>query len=154
VLLAAVGSVLVAPAKGAALKRLGIGWALGVVVVAVVLAATRRSFLSHTSDVVPSSVVRDLFDAIVASLRFALGLVFALAVILAALVAIVSLPTFAERWARPTQIGVSLLAAAALLLMNDPTWGYVLVVVVAFAVTEIVLEIVRRRDLQTTTVAA
>jgi hypothetical protein len=84
---------------------------------------------------------------------WALG-VFALAVILAALVAIVSLPTFAERWARPTQIGVSLLAAAALLLKNDPTWGYVLVILVAFAVTEIVLEMVRRRDLQTTTAAA
>ena len=147
-LLAAVGSIVVAPRKGSALKRLGVGLALVVVVIAIVVGLTRRQFLSASGDTVPSGVIASFFDALVNSIRFAFRLVFVLGVVMAALVAIVSLPSYAARWARPTQIGVAILGVGAVMAAHDPTWGTVIAVVLFVAVVEAILEIARRRGLE------
>jgi hypothetical protein len=94
------------------MKRLGVGLALVVVAVAVVVAATLRAFLSATGDTVPTPVVASFFDALVQSMRFAFRLVFVLGLVMALLVAIVSLPSHPTRWARPTQIASPSLASA------------------------------------------
>ena len=67
-LFTAIGSVLVAPRRGAALKRLGVGLALVVVVIAVAVAFTRRAFVDAATQTVPSGVAGSFFDAIVNSI--------------------------------------------------------------------------------------
>jgi len=146
-LVTAVGSVVVAPAKAAALKRLGVGLALVVVVVAVAIAVTRRGFLSATGGTVPTPVIASFFDALVQSMRFALRLVFILGLLMAILVSIVNLPSYAARLARPTQIGVAVIGVGALIASDNPTWGYVLAIVAAVLATLVILEGARRRGL-------
>jgi hypothetical protein len=146
-LVAAIASVAVAPKRGSALKRLGVGLALVVVVVAVGVAATRRAFVSAAGATVPTAVVGSFFDAVVGSIRFAFRLVFVLGLVMALLVAIVSLPGYATRWARATQVGVAVIGVAALVALKEPTWGLVLFIIVLVVVAEIALEVARRRGL-------
>ena len=93
----------------------------------------------------PSGVAGSFFDALLDShpVRVPAGLRARRGV--AALVAIASLPSYATRWARPTQVGVALLGAVALVAANDPTWAFVLAILVLVVATEVVLEVVRRR---------
>jgi hypothetical protein len=148
-LVAAVGSVVVARRRAAALLRLGIGLAVVVLVIAVGVAFARRQFLDAIEGgTVPTAVAGSFFDAIVDSIRFAFRAVFVLSVVMAALVAITSLPSYARRWARVTQVAVALLGAAILLAANDLTWGLVLAVVVLVVAAEIALEVIRRRGLE------
>jgi hypothetical protein len=148
-LLAAIGSVLLAPRRKAALIRLAIGLAAVVVVIGVGVAAARRAFVSSIGQTVPSSVAGSFFDAIVNSIRFGFRLVFVLALIVAALVAVASLPSYPTRWARPAQIGVAVLAAVALIAAPEPTTGLVLLIVILLVVAEVALEVARRRGLAT-----
>jgi hypothetical protein len=146
-LAAAIASVAVAPKRGSALKRLGVGLALIVVVVAIGVATTRRAFVSAAGQTVPTAVVGSFFDALVGSIRFAFRLVFVLGLVMALLVAIVSLPGYATRWARATQIGVAVIGVGALVALKEPTWGLVLFIIVLVVVAEIALEVARRRGL-------
>jgi hypothetical protein len=146
-LVGAIVSVVVAPSRGAALKRLGIGLALVVVVIAIGIALTRRAFVSAAGETVPTAVASSFFDTLVAGIRFAFRFVFVLGVVMALLVAIVSLPSYASRWARPTQIGVAVVGVAALIALREPTWGLVLFVVALVLVAEAGLEVARRRGL-------
>jgi chromate transport protein ChrA len=70
-----------------------------------------------------------------------------LALIVAALVAVASLPSYPTRWARPAQIGVAVLAAVALIAAPEPTTGLVLLIVILLVVAEVALEVARRRSL-------
>jgi len=144
---AAAASIAVAPKRGPALRRLGVGLALVVVVVAIAVGITRRAFVTAAGQTVPSAVVGSFFDALVDSIRFAFRLVFVLGLVMALLVAIVSLPSYATRWARPTQVGVAVIGVAALVALKQPTWGLVLAIVVLVVIAEVVLEIARRRGL-------
>ena len=145
---AAIASVAVAPKRGSALKRLGVGLALVVVVVAIAVGVTRRAFVSAAGQTVPTAVASSFFDAIVDSIRFAFRLVFVLGLVMALLVAIVNLPAYATRWARPTQIGVAVVGVGALVALKEPTWGLVLALLVLVVVAEVVLEVARRRGLE------
>ena len=149
-LVAAIASVVVAPGRRAALLRLGVGLAAVVIVVAVAVAVARRDFVSAVGDTVPTAVAGSFFDALADSLRFVFRLVFVLGLAIAALVAIASLPTYATRWARPTQIGVALLGAIAVVAAQDPSWTFVLALLVLVGATEVALEIVRRRRVHAT----
>jgi len=145
---AAIASVAVATKRGSALKRLGVGLALVVVVVAIGVAMTRRAFVSAAGETVPTAVVSSFFDALVDSIRFAFRLVFVLGLVMALLVAIVSLPSYATRWARPTQIGVAVIGVGALVALKQPTWGLVAFLLVLVVVAEVALEVARRRGLE------
>jgi hypothetical protein len=93
-------------------------------------------------------VVSSFFDALVDSIRFAFRLVFVLGLVMALLVAIVSLPGYATRWARPTQIGVAVIGVGALVALKQPTWGLVAFLLVLVVVAEVALEVARRRGLE------
>jgi hypothetical protein len=93
-------------------------------------------------------VVSSFFDALVDSIRFAFRLVFVLGLVMALLVAIVSLPGYATRWARATQVGVAVIGVGALVALKQPTWGLVAFLVVLVVVAEAVLEVARRRGLE------
>ena len=147
-LAAAIASVAVATKRGSALKRLGVGLALVVVVVAIGVGVTRRAFVNAAGETVPSAVVSSFFDVLANSIRFAFRLVFVLGLVMALLVAIVSLPSYATRWARGTQVGVAVIGVGALVALKEPTWGLVAFLVVLVVVAEVALEVARRRGLE------
>ena len=143
----AIASVIVAPRRGAALKRLGIGLALVVVVIAVAVALTRRAFVDAATQTVPSGVAGSFFDAMVNSIRFASPLgVRARAghgpprrhrqpAVLRDQVG----PPDPDRRRGAGSRGRDGRPA--------PTWAVVLAILIAVAVAEIILEIARRRGL-------
>ena len=142
-ILAAAASVLVAPRRGRAVVRLGVGLAVGVVVAAIGVSVTRDAFVDDVGNV-PAPVVGALFDALADSLRVGLRFVFVIGVAAAILAVIVMHPAYATRWSRPAQLGVLAVGLIALLVRDDLTTSYVLAVALATVVAIILLEVLRR----------
>lgn len=142
---AAVGSVLLAPDRRRGLKRLGIGVAFSMVLVAVGLSIARRAFLDAITGGLPRPVASSFFDAVTGSMRAGFRGTFVIGTVLALLVFITERRDFADRWARPTQIAVGALGIVAIVARDDPNPGYLGFIVVSTAMTIAALEIVRRR---------
>jgi hypothetical protein len=144
---AAVGSVLVASDRARAVRRLGVGVALSMVLVAIGLSIARRAFLEAISGGLPRPVAAGFFDAVASSMRTGFRATFVIGLLLALLVLIAGRSDFADRWARPTQIAIGGLGVLAILARDQPDTGYVIFVLVAAAATIAILEVVRRRGL-------
>ena len=143
-ILAAAASVVVAPRRGRAVVRLGVGLAVGVVIAAIGVSIMRDAFVDDVGNV-PAPVVGALFDALTDSLRVGLRFVFVTAIAAAILAVIVIHPAYATRWSRPAQVGVLAVGLIALLVRDDLTTGYVLAVALATVVAIILLEVLRRK---------
>jgi hypothetical protein len=146
-LAAAVGSVLVAPDRRRAVSRLGIGFALAMLLVAVGLGVARSAFLGAVGSAVPTEVAGSFYDAVVGSMRAGFRSIFAVGLILAGLVLLTAQPSWARRWARPTQVAVAVLGVLVILGWTDPQPGFILFVLVLTAAAVLILEVVRRRTL-------
>jgi hypothetical protein len=131
-----VGTVLVARRRGHALIRLGLGFAITMVLVAIGINVARNAFLGALKgEIVPKNVGAALFDAIAGSLKAGFRVVFWGGIALALVV--VALPLIAKRPAlvRPTQIGVAVLGVALLVAWDHPTTvGVILLVLFVIGV--------------------
>jgi hypothetical protein len=139
--------VFVARDRGRAIRRLGVGVALSMVLVAVGLSIARRAFLEAIAGGLPRPVAAGFFDAVAGSMRTGFRGTFVIGLLLALLVLIAGRPDFADRWARPTQIAIGGLGVLAIVARDQPDAGYIGFVLVAIGATIAVLELVRRRRL-------
>ena len=143
-ILAGAASVFVAPRRGRAVVRLGVGLAVGVALALIGVSITKNAFVDDVGTA-SSPLVAAYFDALADSLRVGLRFVFVVGVVVAILAVVVMQPAYSSRWSRPAQFSVLGIGLLALILPDGLSTRYTLAVLLCTVVAVVLLEVLRRQ---------